>query len=243
LRLTANLWETFLSPWVSMPLAFVVLGLAAVGFVAMAWRSRRGLVLLLGLFTPYAILHLLFPGKRDHPLRAAAGRAGGLSRRARHRRADPAAVAGGRRRAGDSRASRSASRRWRRTRRRGRRCSRCSRTWVTCRRTWPLARTPPAVRAALDARDLAARVTPASLGGAAVSPATSNGQQQPVVAMHRRVLTESRRAREWQGVAFPWTVLPSPVGHEWLELEKYWRDGGRMPLWFIAESAADRSRA
>src|SRR5262249_40053539 len=46
---------------------------------------------------------------------------------------------------------------------------------------------------------------------------------------------ESRRAREWQGAAFPWKVLAAPVGHEWLELVRYWREGGRAPVWFIAD--------
>src|SRR5581483_8813868 len=59
-RLAANLWESFVSPWVSMPLAFIVLGLATVGTIAMAWRSRRGLWLLIGLAVPYALGHLLF---------------------------------------------------------------------------------------------------------------------------------------------------------------------------------------
>jgi hypothetical protein len=58
----------------------------------------------------------------------------------------------------------------------------------------------------------------------------------PVVAMHRRVATETRRAREWQGpTAFPWRTLPSPRGREWLELVKYWNEGGTGPVWFLAE--------
>ena len=54
--------------------------------------------------------------------------------------------------------------------------------------------------------------------------------------MHRRVATETRRAREWQGpTAFPWRTLPSPRGREWLELVKYWNEGGTGPVWFLAE--------
>jgi len=99
LRLTANLWETFSRLGIDAA-AFVVLGLAAVGFVAMAWRSRRGLVLLLGLFTPYAILHLLFQENETIRYALRWSRRWPISPCA-HRRADPAAVAGGRRRAGD----------------------------------------------------------------------------------------------------------------------------------------------
>ncbi len=51
------------------------------------------------------------------------------------------------------------------------------------------------------------------------------------IGMHRRVLTESKRAREWMGDAFPWPLLQAPVGHEWLELVKFWRDGGDAREW------------
>jgi hypothetical protein len=57
----------------------------------------------------------------------------------------------------------------------------------------------------------------------------------PVVAMHRRVFTESKRARDWMGDALPWRLLPSPRGHEWLELTRYWREGGRGRVWFLAD--------
>ncbi len=30
-------------------------------------------------------------------------------------------------------------------------------------------------------------------------------------------------------------VLPSPPRREWLELSRYWRDGGKAPLWFLAD--------
>ena len=57
---------------------------------------------------------------------------------------------------------------------------------------------------------------------------------QPVVAMHRRVATESRRARIWAG-EFPGTVLPAPRDYEWLELTRAWRDGYDGETWFIAD--------
>jgi len=31
------------------------------------------------------------------------------------------------------------------------------------------------------------------------------------------------------------TTLAAPPRHEWLELVKYWRDGGEAPVWFLAE--------
>lgn len=57
----------------------------------------------------------------------------------------------------------------------------------------------------------------------------------PVVAMHRRVFNESRRARQWAGPAFTWTLLPSTRGHEWLDVVKHWRDGQDTPVWFIGD--------
>ena len=54
--------------------------------------------------------------------------------------------------------------------------------------------------------------------------------------MHRRLFTETRRAREWVGTKrFPWMLLPAPRGHEWLELASYWRGGGLGPVYFIAD--------
>jgi hypothetical protein len=237
LRLVSNLFETFVSPWVSMPLAFVVLGLAAVGFVAMAWRSRRGLALLLGLWTPYAILHLLFQENETIryalPLVAPVAYLAVRGIDALIPRLLPVGA--------------------------GALVLASLAVGVPALAAYAPMR-PPVFALFQDmgdvqahaasgntgsAREQAARVTPASLDGAAPGssaigsaapesgPAASN--EPPIVAMHRRVLTESRRAREWQGAAFPWTVLPAPVGHEWLELVKYWRDGGRAPIWFVAD--------
>lgn len=57
---------------------------------------------------------------------------------------------------------------------------------------------------------------------------------QPVVAMHRRVATESRRARIWAG-ELPGKVLPAPRDYEWLELTRTWREGFDGEAWFIAD--------
>lgn len=43
-----------------------------------------------------------------------------------------------------------------------------------------------------------------------------------------------RRPLEREGLDAART-LPSPPRHEWLELVKYWRDGGHGPVWFLAD--------
>jgi hypothetical protein len=57
---------------------------------------------------------------------------------------------------------------------------------------------------------------------------------QPVIGMHRRVFTESRRARLFNGEV-PGTVLPVPRDYEWLELTRAWRDGHDGETWFVAD--------
>ncbi len=52
--------------------------------------------------------------------------------------------------------------------------------------------------------------------------------------MHRRVFTESRRARVYAGDP-PGTVLPAPRDYEWLELTRRWRDGYQGEAWFVAD--------
>jgi hypothetical protein len=63
------------------------------------------------------------------------------------------------------------------------------------------------------------------MGGAARVP--------PVIGMHRRVLTETRRAREWDG-PLPGTLLPAPRDYEWLELTRTLEDRDE-PVWFLAD--------
>jgi hypothetical protein len=195
-RLSANLWETFVSPWVSMPLAFVVLGLALIGALAMAWRSRRNFTLLMGLAAPYAVFHLLF--HENETIRYALPLVPAIAYLA-IRGVDA----------------------------------------LTPRRLpWLL----PIGAAVLIISSLGVGV-PALIAYARTKPPvfalfgdmSAANTDPPLVAMHRRVLTESRRAREWQGPAFPWTILPSPNQHEWLELVRYWKEGGHEPIWFIAD--------
>ena len=59
-RLALSLYETLVMPWVSAPLATVVLAAATIGGLAMVRRERRALLVLLVAFGPYAIFHLLF---------------------------------------------------------------------------------------------------------------------------------------------------------------------------------------
>jgi hypothetical protein len=57
---------------------------------------------------------------------------------------------------------------------------------------------------------------------------------QPVVGMHRRVFTESRRARLYAGDV-PGTLLTTPRDYEWLELTRAWREGHDGESWFVAD--------
>ena len=57
---------------------------------------------------------------------------------------------------------------------------------------------------------------------------------QPLVGLHRRVASESRRAREWAGQP-PGRLLPSPRDYEWLEVTRAWREGHEGETWFLAD--------
>jgi hypothetical protein len=53
----------------------------------------------------------------------------------------------------------------------------------------------------------------------------------PVIAAHHEV------ARAIRGEMLAAPRLPSPLRHEWLEVLRYWREGGSAPVWFLADSA------
>jgi hypothetical protein len=59
----------------------------------------------------------------------------------------------------------------------------------------------------------------------------------PVLAMHRRAEFDLRRPIAWLGSGLPFSTdpLPSPPKHEWRELVEYWNEGGRRPVWFVAD--------
>jgi hypothetical protein len=59
-RLALSLYETFVLPWASVPLAAAIAVAAAAGAVAMLLRERRPLLIALVAFAPYLVFHLLF---------------------------------------------------------------------------------------------------------------------------------------------------------------------------------------
>jgi hypothetical protein len=56
----------------------------------------------------------------------------------------------------------------------------------------------------------------------------------PAVGMHRRVWSESRRARPWYG-PMPGRALETPRDYEWLELTRAWLGGEEGEIWFLAD--------
>jgi hypothetical protein len=58
-RMLAGLIHTFVLPWGWTAIAIVVLVAAAAGGLAMVWRSRPGLLLIVASVAPYAVFHLL----------------------------------------------------------------------------------------------------------------------------------------------------------------------------------------
>ena len=70
---------------------------------------------------------------------------------------------------------------------------------------------------------------------AMLSRMQASGESAPIVAMHRRAFTESRRARQWTGLP-PGRLLAAPRDYEWLELTRAWREAGAStPSWFVAD--------
>ena len=64
---------------------------------------------------------------------------------------------------------------------------------------------------------------------------TSSQRSLPVIAMHRRDQLDLRRPIDWEGLPAAERRLPAPPKQEWLEVVKYWNDGGRQPVWFVAD--------
>jgi hypothetical protein len=61
-----------------------------------------------------------------------------------------------------------------------------------------------------------------------------NAGANPIIGMHRRVFTESRRARLFTG-DLPGRLLAAPRDYEWLELTRAWREGYDGEVWFVAD--------
>lgn len=53
--------------------------------------------------------------------------------------------------------------------------------------------------------------------------------REPVLAMHHAV------SRVLRLEELPASTLPAPPNHEWVELVRYWNNGGEAPIWFLAE--------
>jgi hypothetical protein len=198
-RLATNLVQTFVLPWGPLPLAVVVLTLAALGIVVLLRRDRRGLVLLAGAVAPYAIFHLVWqenvttryalPIVPPIALLAAIGvGAFGFSPIGR---------------------------------------------WIGRAGAGVIAAI--ALAAGLPALQAYTR-EPAPVFRLVADMHDAGPAQDVVVAMHRRGHADTRRVRGWLGPAgFPWRLLEAPAGHEWLELVRYWRDGGAGRTWLLAD--------
>jgi hypothetical protein len=59
----------------------------------------------------------------------------------------------------------------------------------------------------------------------------------PVLAVHRRLDFDLRRPLRWVAEQAPefTTRLAAPPRLEWMELIRYWNEGGRTPVWFVAD--------
>jgi hypothetical protein len=68
----------------------------------------------------------------------------------------------------------------------------------------------------------------------ALDAVRSQSTPEALVAMHRRILTESRRARRWAGDPAG-HLLPAPRDYEWLELTRAWREHAASPGFFFAD--------
>ena len=208
-RLAMNLLQTFVLPWGPLPLAVVVLTLAALGIVVLLRRDRRGLVLLAGAAAPYAIFHLVWqenvttryalPIVPPIALLAAIGLRGLPGWAGWAGTPGPGALG-----------------RW------------TARVGATAIAVLALAAGLPALTAYTR--------EPAPVFRLFADMRSAGRPEDVVVAMHRRGHADTRRVRGWVGPAgFPWRLLDAPTGHEWLELVRYWREGGAGRTWLLAD--------
>ena len=211
-RLAMNLLQTFVLPWGPLPLAVVVLTLAALGIVVLLRRDRRGLVLLAGAAAPYAIFHLVW--QENVTTRYALPIVPPIALLAAIGLGAPALAASGG--FGSGKLAAGGLGRW---------IGRAGATAIAVialttglRALTAYTREPaPVLRLFADMRG-------------------AGQPQDVVVAMHRRGYADTRRVRGWVGpVGFPWRLLDAPSGHEWLELVRYWREGGAGRTWLLAD--------
>jgi hypothetical protein len=85
-------------------------------------------------------------------------------------------------------------------------------------------------------------------GGPVVAYATSGSATHQAITEVRRALSADPEVspvlgahhgvvRAIRGETLGARQLPSPRRHEWLEVVRYWREGGTGPVWFLADSA------
>ena len=205
-RLAMNLLQTFVLPWGPLPLAVAVLALAALGVFVLLRRDRRGLLLLAGAAAPYAIFHLVW--QENVTTRYALPIVPSIALLA----------AIGLRGAGLA----------------------VGAVWQPALGRWTarigaMALATIAFVAGLPALTAYAR-EPAPAFRLFADMRHAGAPDGVVVAMHRQGYADTRRVRGWLGPAgFPWRLLDAPTGHEWLELVRYWREGGAGRTWLVAD--------
>ena len=211
-RLALGLLQTFIYPWASTPLGWVVFILAAAGMLALVWRSRRAAILVAALSFPYLVFHLLFhetvttryalplmpvvaflavKGLEKVPgtllgKRSTAPFSGALSERGAVLLFPP--------------------------------------IFVAVLVVWSLVLTLPAARVYARAGSPAF----AAIGELHRVLASEPG----AVAMHQGFM-RSMQTQDFGSVR----ILKAPPMREWLEVAAYWREGGKAPVWFLQDPA------
>ncbi len=185
--------QTFVRPWDSPVLAGVMLALAGGGLLTLALHARKTLVLLLVIFGPYALFHLVF--QETLTIRYALP----LIPLFAYLAADLIAGA----------------------------------------ESFTVAVVTVAVAAiglstAFPATMAYARTPSPIFGLLSEMHLLQTRGAEPLVAMHRRVFTESRRARMYDGDV-PGKLLPAPRDYEWLEVTRSWLEGYQGETWFVAD--------
>jgi Protein O-mannosyl-transferase TMEM260-like len=222
-RLAFGLYRTFVLPWALTPVAAVVLALAFIGLVGLLFRSRRALLAVLAAAGPYAIFHLLFQESVTTryalplvPMTAFLAMCGIWSL------VDAALLP------------------WRIA---ARGSERSLLAWETTARRASVGLVATALVATGLASAMPAVVAYARTGSPIfraieeMRKGASGLSAPPTLAMHRRVMNESRRAFTWAAEDRPFRsrTLPATPSHEALEVVKLWRDGGVEPVWFLAD--------
>jgi transmembrane protein TMEM260 (protein O-mannosyltransferase) len=187
----AAVLNTFALPWDAAVLAGVILALAAAGLLALAVRAPRRLLLLLLMFGPYAVFHLLFQEtvtvRYALPLVLPAAYLVAVVLSEARRSAAATGLAA---------------------------------IVATC--LW----------CAVPAGAAYGRL-PSPIAGA-LAQLQADSSPTALVGAHRRIWTESRRARHWSGDP-PGRLLASPRDYEWLELTRALREEPAQTASWLAD--------